>query len=70
MVCLNVQGFLRHKDELEIMLHRIAPFLAGCTETHVTKEVEDHELYISGYACVRDNSETRDTTETYESPTC
>jgi len=53
-----VQGFLRHKDEIEIMLHRIALSLVGFTETHVTQEVKDHELYISGYACVRGNSET------------
>jgi len=52
MVCLNVQGFLRHKDEIEVMLHRITASLVGFTETHVTQEVEDHELYISGYACV------------------
>jgi len=53
-----VQGFLRYKDEIEVMLHRIAPSLAGFTETHVTQEVENHELYISSYAYVRDNSET------------
>jgi len=53
-----VQGFLRHKDEIEVILHRIAPSLAGFTETHVTREVENHKLYISGYACVRGNSET------------
>jgi len=58
MVCLNVQGFLNHKDKIEVMLHRIAPSLAEFTETHVTQEVEDHELYISGYACMRGNSET------------
>jgi len=58
MVCLNVQDFLKHKDEIEVMLDKIAPTLAGFTETHVTQEVEDHELYISDYACVRSNSET------------
>jgi len=41
---------------MEVMLYWIAPSLAGFTETHVTQEVEDHELYISGYACVRGNS--------------
>jgi len=65
MVCLNVQGFLRHKDEIEVMLRRIVPSLAGFTETHVTQEVEDYELYISGYACVRGNSETSRTVEYY-----
>jgi len=54
MVCLNVQGFLKHKDKIEVILDKIAPSLAGFTEIHVTQEVEDHELYIS----VRGNSET------------
>jgi len=49
---------LSDKDEIEVMLHRIAPSLAGFTETRVTQEVEDQELYISSYACERCNSET------------
>jgi len=53
VVCLNVQGFLRHKDEIEVMLHRIAFSLAGFTETHVTQEVEDHELYQWLCMCAR-----------------
>jgi len=52
MVCLNVQDFLKHKDEIEVMVDKTAPSLAEFTETHVTQEVEDHE-YISGYACAR-----------------
>jgi len=52
MGCLNVQSFLEHKYEIEVMLDKIAPSLAGFTEAHVTQEIEDHELYISGYVCV------------------
>jgi len=53
-----VQSFLRHKDEIEVILDKIALSVAGFTETHVTQELEDHELYIGGYACVRCNSGT------------
>jgi len=56
-----VQAFLRHKDKIEVILHRIAPSFTEFTDTHVTQEVQDHELYISGYACVRGNSETSKT---------
>jgi len=27
MVCLNIQGFLKHKDEIEVMFDKIAPSL-------------------------------------------
>lgn len=30
----------------------------GLTETHVTNQIEDHELQISGYICVRGDSES------------
>jgi len=59
MICLNVQGFLKHKPEIEIMfLDKVTHCLAGFTETPVTQKVEDHELYISGYASVRGDSES------------
>jgi len=59
MVCLNVQGFSKHKDEIKVMLvDKVAPYLAGFTETHMMQKLEDHELYISGYACVRGNSDS------------
>jgi len=49
---------LSDKDEIEVIIYRIAPSLAGFIETRVTQKVEDQELYISGYACERGNSET------------
>jgi len=59
MVCLNVQGFLKHKDEIEnVLLGEFRPDIMGFTETHVTNAVENHELEIDGYACVRGDSET------------
>jgi len=65
MVCLNVQGFLKYKDEIEVILvDKVTPYLAGFTETHVLQKVEDHELY-SGYAYVRGNSESSRTGSVY-----
>lgn len=59
MICLNIQGFIKHKDEIEnVLLERFRPSILGFTETHVTHTVEDHELEINGYACVRENSES------------
>jgi len=49
MICLNVQGFLKHKNEIEV--DNIAPCLAGFTKTHVTQEIEDHELYMVMPVC-------------------
>ena len=48
-----------HKDELEnILIDNYRPSIVGFTETHVTREVEDHELQIQGYTCVRGDSES------------
>lgn len=59
MICLNVQGFLKHKDEIEnVLLEELRPDIIGFTETHVTNIVEDHELEIDGYVCVRGDSES------------
>jgi len=59
LICLNVQGFLKHKDEIEnVYLRRFRPDILGFTETHVTEEIEDHELEINGYVCVRGDSES------------
>lgn len=56
---MNVQGFLSHKDELEnVLVKKYKPSIIGFTETHVTQQIEDHELDISGYICVRGDSES------------
>jgi len=59
MICLNVQGFLKHKDEIEnVYLRRFRPGIMRFTETHVTDMIEGHELNINGYVCVRGDSES------------
>jgi len=58
LVCLNVQGFLKHKDEIEnVLLGEFRPNIMGFTETHATNAIENHELEIDGYVCVRGDSE-------------
>lgn len=50
LICLNAQGFLKHKDELEsILIRKFKPTVVGFTETHVTDQIENHELQIRGY---------------------
>lgn len=58
MICLNAQGFLKHKDEIEhVLIRKLRPSIAGFTETHITRQIEDHELQINVYVCVRGDSE-------------
>jgi len=40
------------------LLERFRPSIIEFTEMHVTHMVEDHELEINGYVCVRGNSES------------
>lgn len=62
MVCLNAQGFIKHKDEIEnVLIGRLRPSIMGFTETHVTNMIEDHELEIEGYVCVRGDSKSNRT---------
>lgn len=50
VVCLNAQGFLKHKDEIEnVMIKKFKPSIVGLTETHVVQQIGDHELQINGY---------------------
>lgn len=58
IICLNAQGFLKHKDQIEnLLLKKFRPRIAGFTETHVTSQIENHELQMNGYVYVRGNSE-------------
>jgi len=59
MICLNVQGFIKHKDEIEnVYLHRFRPSILRFTKTHVTNMIEDHQLDIDGYVCMKGDSES------------
>ena len=50
---------MKHKDEIEnLVFKELRPCLVGLTETHVTNQIQDHELRISGYECVRGDSES------------
>jgi len=50
---------LRYKDEIEnLVFKEYRPWVVGLTETHVTNQIQDHELQINGYVCVRGDSES------------
>lgn len=56
---MNAQGFLKHKEEIENeLIIKYKPSVIGFTETHVTKQIEEHELHINGYVCVRGDFES------------
>lgn len=58
---LNVCGFLRCKDELENWVCSIRPDILCLTETHVTSDISDHEIYIKNYNASRTDSNTHRT---------
>lgn len=50
---------MRHKDKIEnVLIRESKPNILGFTETHVTQLVEDHELQINDYVCMRGDSES------------
>lgn len=50
---------MKHKEEIENeLIIKYKPSVIGFTETHVTKHIEEHELHINGYVCVRGDSES------------
>lgn len=58
IICLNAQGFLKHKDDIEnVLIRKLRSMIAEFTETHVTRQIDDYELQIDGYVCVRGDSE-------------
>jgi len=66
MICLNAQGFIKHKDEIEnVLLEKFVSSIMGFTEKHVTNMIKDHELEIKGYICVRGDSESNKTRVSY-----
>lgn len=50
---------MTHKDEIEnVLIGECRPNILGLTETHITQLIEDHEVQIDGYVCVRGDSES------------
>jgi len=50
---------MKHKDEIENeLIIKYKPNVIGLTETHVTEQIEEFELQINGYVCVRGDSES------------
>lgn len=58
---LNIQGLLGHKDELELIIKKKRPTIVCLSETHITTDIGEHELYIRGYKLQQATSESRHT---------
>lgn len=59
MLVLNAQGFLRHKEDIEIIINKYKPEVVCLTETHIVEEINDFEIKIRNYRVVRCNTENR-----------
>lgn len=53
MIVLNIQGFLKHKDEIEQLIKLWKPEIVCLTETHITEEINDFEVNVKNYNVVR-----------------
>lgn len=61
MVCLNIQGLTGHLDELKIFVDNCNPLLVCLNENHITSDIYDFELALTGYNLVRLDSSSRHT---------
>jgi exonuclease III len=56
---LNVRSLVLHHNEIVELIRNKQPKILLLSETRVTVEIEDVELNIDGYVCVRGNSSSR-----------
>ena len=62
IICLNAQGFIKHKDKIENeLIGKLRPNVLGFTKTHITRMLKNHEIQIDGYVGVRGDSESNRT---------
>ncbi|XP_057335423.1 uncharacterized protein LOC130676322 [Microplitis mediator] len=61
LLLVNIQGFIRNKNELEILANEMKPEVICLTETHVTADIEEHEINIDNYNHVKMYSENKRT---------
>ena len=48
-VCLNARSILNKRNELNIMVEDIDPYIIGITESWATTDISDAELGMPGY---------------------
>ena len=52
-MCLNARSRVNKKNELNIMVKDINPYITGITQTWANKDIADAELGLTGYILFR-----------------
>ena len=52
-VCLNARSIIDKKNELDIMVDEIKPYIIGITESWANNDITDAELGLEGYVMFR-----------------
>lgn len=58
---VNAQSFIANKDEIIIKMFNMLPKIIILSEARCTPDIEDAEICVQGYNCIRCNSSTRHT---------
>lgn len=59
---MNSESLLKKKEQIDVLIcKKSKPLIVCCTETCITPEIDDVELFISGYNLIRCNSNSRHT---------
>lgn len=58
---VNIQSLYKNKNQLEIFIEEVQPDIIMLSETHITKEIEECEVAISGYNLIQCYSHSRHT---------
>ena len=60
-ICLNTRSIVNKKNELNIMVEDINPYIIGITESWANTDITDAELGLTGYVMFsRDRIERRE----------
>ena len=52
-MCLNARSIINKKNELDIMVEEIKPYIIGITESWANNDITDAELGLEGYVMFR-----------------
>lgn len=61
IVCINANGLTTSITRLQILIERTKPDIVFLSETHLTIEINNCEIEINNYVCVRCDSISRHT---------
>lgn len=61
LMCTNIQGLRTNLTELKYVLKKNRPSICIVTETHITSEIENSEIKVSGFRILRCDSTSNHT---------